>query len=104
MFAHSRKKIEGTCVFCEILETQKEKIIYEDERLFAFYDKKRLRSKEHILVCPKKHIADADSLTVDDIPLVELMHKVALKKLQELQPGEKYRLWHFFHPTPNTLL
>ena len=84
-------KVDNTCIFCDILKTQKDKLIYEDDLLFAFYDKKRRSSKEHILVCPKKHIDDADSLTSKDISLVEAMHKVALQILNKLLPDEQYK-------------
>lgn len=84
-------KVDIDCIFCDILHHQKDKVLYEDTLLFIFLDKKRHLSKEHILVCPKEHIEDADRLTNAHIPLVTAMHKAALMQLSKIVINGEYR-------------
>lgn len=84
-------KDPSECVFCIILNSSTEKIIYQDELVFCFYDKRRKKAKEHILVCPKVHIQDADCLKLEHLDLLNHMQSACAKMLEKLTPGCDYR-------------
>lgn len=84
-------KDASECVFCSILHNEPEKIIYEDDTVFGFYDIRRKFATEHILVCPKEHIQDADHLTSKDKDLLQQMQKACEDLLSKLTPDSKYR-------------
>ena len=87
------------CEFCEILENQSDKIIYTDDLIFAFYDIKKATAKEHILVCPKKHIPTINDLTKIDINLLEKMKQIGIDLISKIDSDAKNRLG--FHIPPN---
>ena len=79
------------CEFCDIINNNKELLIYEDEKIIAFHDIDKASAAEHILVCPKEHIADVGSLTLKDIPLIQKMQEIGEKILEKLKPGASFR-------------
>jgi len=83
--------IKEGCVFCNIYSKQKHKILYEDKLCFAFYDKKKKSSKEHILVCPITHIKNPHTVVESEIPLLLHIENVAQALLKKMFPGDKYR-------------
>lgn len=76
------------CVFCGILN-KKEKVIWENEQLFAFHSLQKCGSLEHILICPKIHIKDVNSLTIKDADLVRDLKVAGAEVLRLLRPNEK---------------
>ncbi len=65
---------DASCIFCKIVKKQAPaSIIYEDETVIVFLDKRPL-NEGHTLVIPKKHYVD-----IFDIPENQLsqVHKVA---------------------------
>ncbi|MBI2183344.1 MAG: HIT family protein [Thaumarchaeota archaeon] len=55
-----------SCIFCRIASsTIPSHRIYEDAKVFAFLDKYPL-AKGHILIIPKKHVANIDDLSEED--------------------------------------
>ena len=58
------------CIFCKIAATEVPvPVIYEDEYIIAFPDIKPA-APVHVLVIPKKHIANLLELAPEDIPLM----------------------------------
>ena len=63
------KKKKDSCIFCSKLKNN-DGIIFEDDLVFVFHDKKDYGSKCHLLICPKEHIISADSLKSFHVPLI----------------------------------
>jgi diadenosine tetraphosphate (Ap4A) HIT family hydrolase len=58
------------CLFCRIIEKRiSAKIVHEDELSIAFEDINP-KAPVHMLIVPKKHIADIHSLTVTDREII----------------------------------
>ena len=54
------------CIFCKIANKEIDsKLIYEDDSVVAFRDLNP-QAPEHILIVPKKHIANITEFTADD--------------------------------------
>ncbi len=65
------------CIFCKIIEKKiPSKVVYEDEKVFAFEDI-HPQAPVHILIVPKEHIANITE--VKDFDLVGYIHSVANK-------------------------
>jgi histidine triad (HIT) family protein len=66
------------CLFCKILKGEiPAKIVYEDDRVFAFRDINP-QAPLHALVVPKRHIASLNDLAQDDDALVgEMIRRAA---------------------------
>jgi diadenosine tetraphosphate (Ap4A) HIT family hydrolase len=61
---------DPTCLFCRIIEKKvPAKIVHEDEYSIAFEDLTP-KAPVHILIVPKKHIADIHSIVVTDREVV----------------------------------
>ena len=76
------------CIFCGILN-KREKVIWENEQIFAFHSIEKGGSLEHILVCPKIHIKDVNYLTIKDEELVRNLKIAGSEVLRILRPNEK---------------
>ncbi|KDO17294.1 hypothetical protein SPRG_17272 [Saprolegnia parasitica CBS 223.65] len=63
------------CVFCDRTQIQTSGILFEDDRVMAFRDRKP-RAASHLLVIPKEHIVNTHALGHGHIDLVE--HMVAV--------------------------
>ncbi len=72
------------CIFCKIIKKEiPTKILYEDEELLAFPDIAP-QAPIHILIVPKKHIANNLVLTEKDLALMPNVFKVINKLSQDL--------------------
>ena len=81
-----------SCIFCEILEGKREgNIIYQDDKIFAFHDLRKYGAQEHILICPKEHIKDVNSLNKSHIDLLNHMHNKGIQLLNEINPNAEKR-------------
>ena len=75
------------CVFCDILQNKKnEDILYEDDLVFAFNDIQKRSAREHILVCPKEHIPNVNTLLPKHLELLQHMKKVGNEILDKIDP------------------
>lgn len=81
------------CLFCKMASGQiKPDIVYEDDRVLVFRDIMP-QAPTHVLLIPKKHIANLDALTADDAPLVSHLLLTAGKVARDLGiAGNGYRL------------
>ena len=73
------------CIFCKIInkEIPSEEIVYEDDKIMAFKDKKPV-APVHILIIPKKHIPSVNHLKLDDKDLIGELVLTAQKIAKEL--------------------
>lgn len=81
------------CLFCKIVQKQiPAKIMHEDEYSVAFQDINP-QAPVHILIVPKKHIADIHSLTITDRDIIGHLFFIAktIASKQGLDKGG-YRL------------
>jgi diadenosine tetraphosphate (Ap4A) HIT family hydrolase len=83
--------VKDGCVFCGILKLRQVPILYEDKHCFAFYDKKKKSAKEHILMCPKDHIKNIQTVTERDITLLKHIQNSGETLLKQMFPKDKYR-------------
>ncbi|XP_049818335.1 adenosine 5'-monophosphoramidase HINT3 isoform X2 [Aethina tumida] len=87
------------CIFCKIITGEANSTkYYEDEETLVFKDIKPA-AKHHFLSIPKKHITNINSLTKDDIPLVNKLVEEGKKVLLE-QKGETENMLLGFHCPP----
>ena len=61
------------CVFCRIKETDKNRIVYEDEQILIFTDRSPV-AEVHLLCIPKRHIKNKNYLTKNDLGLLNYMY------------------------------
>ncbi len=73
------------CIFCEILKNQKF-VVYENDLIFAIQDEYPV-SKGHVLIIPKRHVADYFELTNEE-----------KKAIDESIMWLKNTLDHMYHP------
>ncbi|HHV63184.1 MAG TPA: histidine triad nucleotide-binding protein [Firmicutes bacterium] len=86
------KEDTGECIFCEIIgRTKPADIIYEDDRVVAFKDK-RPRAPVHVLVIPRKHIPTLFDLTDEDENLIGHIHLVAARLARQLGAVDGFRV------------
>ena len=65
------------CIFCRIINREiPAKIVFENERVFAFCDNAP-QAPVHILIIPKEHIASLNDLTENHQMLIGEMQNVA---------------------------
>jgi len=71
------------CIFCKIVNKEiPAQVIYEDEQVLAFNDINAV-APIHILVIPKKHISDMNSVEEIDLPLIGHIFKVIKNVVKE---------------------
>jgi histidine triad (HIT) family protein len=71
--------MSDTCIFCKIIEKKiPSRIVYEDQHVFAFEDVNP-QAPVHILVVPKKHLPDIQSMAETDRELVGHLFLAAKK-------------------------
>jgi diadenosine tetraphosphate (Ap4A) HIT family hydrolase len=81
-----------TTVFGKIIAGQlPSKKVFENERILAIHDIAPV-APVHILIMPKKEIANLQALTPQDFPLITEMMSVAQKLAEEFDILEGYRL------------
>lgn len=80
------------CIFCEIIKGNiPSNKVYEDEYVTAFKDLNP-QAPVHILIVPKKHIACANDLVVDDCELVGHVFLAAKEIAKKLGLQSGYRI------------
>jgi len=68
---------DPNCIFCRIIEKKiPATIVHEDERVIAFKDLNP-QAPIHLLIVPKKHIADIHQITTADRELIGHLFFVA---------------------------
>lgn len=73
-----------SCLFCRIAKRElPSKVAYEDEEVYAFHDIAP-QAPVHVLICPRKHIATLNDVTVEDGALLAHMFQVAQKLAAQL--------------------
>lgn len=71
------------CIFCNIPQ---EKVIAENDLCFAIYDDFPV-SEGHVLIIPKRHVADYFSLTEDEVMAIQIMlREIKMKLDADLSP------------------
>ena len=71
--------MSDNCIFCKIINKKiPSKIVYEDQHVFAFEDANP-QAPVHILVVPKKHLPDIQSMEEADRELVGHLFLAATK-------------------------
>ncbi|MFZ7103418.1 MAG: histidine triad nucleotide-binding protein [Peptococcaceae bacterium] len=64
------------CIFCKIVNKEiPTQIVYEDDTVIAFNDIAP-QAPVHVLVIPKKHVADITSLEETELPLLAHIFKI----------------------------
>ena len=77
------------CLFCKILNKKiPSKIVYEDERVFAFEDINP-QAPIHILIIPKKHISTTLDITHEDNELIGDLFRAANKIAKDRGVAER---------------
>ncbi len=77
------------CLFCRIIEKKiSSRIVYEDQHVLAFEDVNP-QAPVHILVVPKKHLPDIQSMTESDRELVGHLFLAATKIAAQKKLVEK---------------
>ena len=72
------------CIFCQIAAGKiPAEVVYQDDRVVAFKDIHPV-APVHILIIPRKHIADLTAITPEDSELIGYIHLVAVKLAREL--------------------
>ena len=80
------------CIFCKIIKGEIPcKKVYEDENVFAFYDINPV-APVHILIVPKKHIDNLNSVTKEDRNLLGDIQVAARKIAEKVGISDAFRL------------
>ena len=78
-----------SCLFCRIVKKElPSKIAYEDDQVFAFHDIKP-QAPVHVLICPRKHIATLNDVSVEDASVLGHIFATARKLAQQFGIAEK---------------
>lgn len=82
-----------SCIFCSIINGEiPSKKIYEDEKVYAFYDINP-EAPTHFLVIPKEHIASANEIDEKNSEVISHIFLVINKLVRELRiDKEGYRI------------
>jgi histidine triad (HIT) family protein len=79
------------CLFCKIGRKEiPAKLVYEDDRLFAF-DDIQPQAPTHVLICPRKHLASLADATPQDGALLGELQLVAAKLAADRNLLDGYR-------------
>lgn len=81
------------CLFCKIINGEiPSNKVYEDERVYAFYDISPA-APVHVLIVPKEHIPSANALTAENASVVGHIFRVAAELAKKLGIAESgYRI------------
>lgn len=92
------------CIFCKIAAKEEEtSLIYEDEEISAFSDRKPA-AKHHYLVVPKQHYGNPKSLHSEDhIHLLERLLEVGKKVIADNQADCEDALFGYHWPPFNSI-
>ncbi|CAI2381784.1 unnamed protein product [Moneuplotes crassus] len=89
------------CPFCYIYKTQKERIIYQDEKVFVIQDRTP-GARIHYLVNPLRHIKNVNHLKSSDSELISHMESVGKLLIEKENLDKKSRRKLGFHKASNT--
>ena len=76
------------CIFCNIPQ---DKLIAENDLCFAIYDDFPV-SKGHVLIIPKRHVADYFSLTEDEVMAIQIILREIKTKLDADMSPDGYNV------------
>ncbi|MBR0302506.1 MAG: HIT family protein [Clostridia bacterium] len=76
------------CIFCD-REKIKTKIVYEDEKIIAFFDADPI-NEGHILLIPKEHYADADDIPDELLAHISQVSKRIIRALKKVYSPDGY--------------
>ncbi len=80
------------CLFCKIISGEiPGKKIYEDEKVYAFYDINP-QAPVHFLVVPKEHIKSCNELTSENAQIIGHIFLVIAKIAKDLGLEKGYRI------------
>ena len=81
------------CLFCKIINGEiPSKKVYEDDRVYAFYDISPM-APVHVLIVPKQHISSMNEITAENSAVISHIFEVAAKLAAELGISESgYRV------------
>jgi len=79
------------CLFCKIANHQKENLVWENDAAVAFNDI-HPKAPVHVLVVPKRHVANLDELEDRDLAGQMLMAVREVAHQQGLKGGYEVRL------------
>ncbi len=81
------------CLFCKIISGEiPSKKVYEDEKVYAFYDIKPM-APVHVLIIPKNHLSSINDVNEDNSAVISHVYEVAAKLAKELGIAESgYRV------------
>ncbi|MDD3129326.1 MAG: HIT family protein [Candidatus Izemoplasmatales bacterium] len=79
-----------SCLFCDLLK-QKERIIYENDLVYAIYDSFPV-NKGHILIIPKRHIKTYFELEKDELFSLDEAICSLKRKLDQLYNPSGYNI------------
>lgn len=80
------------CLFCKIANHELESsVVYEDDRLIAIHDIKPL-TPVHILLIPKKHVANLEGIDESDIELLGYIQFRAREIARQVGLNGHYRV------------
>jgi histidine triad (HIT) family protein len=79
------------CLFCRIIQGEiPSKKVYEDEHTYAFEDLNP-KAPTHVLIVPKKHVADLKEAKLEDAELIGRCHLVAAEIARQRGIEQGYR-------------
>ncbi len=80
-----------SCLFCDVIAGRRpSRKVYEDEKVYAFEDV-RPQAPTHVLIVPKRHIADIKSAREEDAEIIGYSHLVAARIARERGIEDGYR-------------
>lgn len=80
------------CLFCKIINGEiPSKKIYEDEKVYAFYDISPI-APVHFLVIPKEHISCVSDITPENSAVIAHIFEVIAHLAKELNLENGYRV------------
>lgn len=93
------------CVFCNIINVNRERIVYENEQIVIFPSRSPI-SHIHLLSVSKCHIVNINALTVNDLGLLDNMKSSALNYIKSRYPevNENNIIFGFHVPPFNSVL
>ncbi|KAJ2716466.1 hypothetical protein H4R19_000626 [Coemansia spiralis] len=86
------------CVFCGPLD----RTVYEDAEFRAFYDIKP-DATLHLLVIPREHRGTVRELAPEDLPMIERMHEIGRRLLEERGFAGELARFGFHRPPFNSV-
>jgi histidine triad (HIT) family protein len=79
------------CVFCKIIKGEIGKLILKNEN-FVVFESIEPKAKVHLLIVPKKHIVDMDSIEADEFKILTELFPLIQKISKQFNLKNGYRL------------